>query len=102
MKIYVTSQYMENYGDELTPHWKCKGGYTVFCNAENGRSDLYYLNIADKLLEMAVFSNTHTSAYNASIEIMEDNKEHYYEKMYRENGDIYKADKIVTEAELFS
>ena len=108
MKIFVSSQYMENYGDAENPHWKFKGDFTVFCKAENGRSELYYQNLADKLAEHAVWDGEMTQAYGADVYILEDNQEHYNEKMYREHAEgeyaqgdgIYKPDRTFTEQQL--
>lgn len=29
-KLYITTQYTENYGDDTSPYWKSKGSYDYF------------------------------------------------------------------------
>ena len=47
--IRIQTQYLENYSDSLTPHWKQKGGYTFTVNNVDTDTFMYAKNLVEVL-----------------------------------------------------
>lgn len=56
-KLYITTQYTENYGDDENPHWKSKGSYDYFVpNVSEGE--------IQSVLSRARLTIEHSSSYS--------------------------------------
>lgn len=80
MKIFVKTQYLENYGDETNPRWKFKGGYD-YCVAQLSYQEAAALGFKgmDQMVQELVkkFNITHadsmTEEYVIDWSLEEDN-----------------------------
>jgi hypothetical protein len=80
MKLVITTQYKENYGDEKNPHWKFKGGSTYICkhyigairNQPNKKDESYFKKIIQ-------YKNTASAEYILDFVLVPDGWRSEYE-----------------------
>ena len=63
-KLYITTQYTENYGDETSPHWKSKGSYDYFVlNVSESDVESAMSRARAKIEHSSSFSHEHIIGY---------------------------------------
>ena len=70
MNIVITTQYMENYGNEETPHWKFKSGSDYILRDRSPARDESYAELVKRLREVIEYSNEYAEEFVASICLM--------------------------------
>ena len=63
-KLYITTQYTENYGDETAPYWKSKGSYDYFVpNVSEGEVEYVMPRARVKIEHSSSFCHEHIIGY---------------------------------------
>jgi hypothetical protein len=70
MNILITTQYMENYGNEETPHWKFKGGSDYILHDRSPARDESYAELVRRLREVIEYSNGYAEEFIATISLV--------------------------------
>lgn len=76
MKLYITTQYYENYGSADNPYWKAKGGEDYFYQLTgfkfNEMANKKLQMIVDSLSDRIVWSDEYSRQYIIGWELVED------------------------------
>ena len=117
MNILITTQYMENYGDEQTPYWKFKGGSEYVLRDRSPARDESYAELVRRLREVIEYSNGFAEEFIATISLVSNQElserdepstlfgindlgpeigfdctAHIYRNGYTEDGDVVRGD----------
>jgi hypothetical protein len=82
--LAIDTQYLENYGDEINPHWKPKGGSTYLVT---DHSDSGVINLdVDELRNLINYRNSASEEYVIGVHMEADNYCSDFEKWQKEDA----------------
>ena len=84
MKLVISTQYHENYGDEINPHWKPKGGSEYIVSVDSNDA-----SIVKEILPFIEYRNEYSEEYALGVSMEADDYESWYEKAQKEDPSEY-------------
>lgn len=90
--ILLQTQYKENYGDDVHPHWKFKGGEEYLFTCDIKLNEFLHKNasmVVDELLQYIEYSNQFAQEFVTGWEIVDSDYKTDFEKAQLEyEGEI--------------
>ena len=121
MNIVITTQYMENYSDDMNaPYWKYKGGRDYILRGRDIARSESYAELVRRIREVIEYSHEFAEEFIASIELVTDLSldegistlyeitdcgpekgfecaKHHYENAWNDQGEVVRGDLIKVE-----